>query len=231
MDGHQDDSFGFVGLGNMGSQMAHNLAKYVEGRELPRVRVWNRTRSKIEELAKSSFCEPASSLSEVAQSCNIVHSCLANDAVALDVYRELFASAKEGAIFVDHSTLYPDTAETLQGLGRQHNVHFLSSPVFGPPAAAKSAQLLLTVSGDAKARERVKEHLVPALGKGVMDCGDATRKAALLKILGNNCILGTIELLSESFTLAEKTGFDVSLFYEFIRKLLSSASPYCFNDD
>lgn len=38
-----------------------------------------------------------------------------------------------------------------------------------------------------------------------------------MKILGNNCILGTIELLSESFTLAEKTGFDAGIFYDFIR--------------
>ena len=37
-----------------------------------------------------------------------------------------------------------------------------------------------------------------------------------MKILGNNCILGTIELLSESFTLVEKTGFDAGMYYEFI---------------
>ena len=75
------------------------------------------------------------------------------------------------------------------------------------------------MSGDRAARETVKEYIVPTIGKGVIDCGDVTSKGALLKILGNNCILGTIELLSESFTLAEKTGFDTDLYYEFIRTI------------
>lgn len=219
MENNQSHAFGFVGLGNMGSQMAHNLSIYAEKHQLPRVRVWNRTRSKAEQMAQESFCEAAPSLPDVAEKCDVVHTCLANDAVALDVYHQLFGAAQKDAIFLDHSTLYPDTSDTLQELGTKYGVHFLSCPVFGPPAAAKSAQLLLTVSGDAQARETVKFYLVPTIGKGVMDCGDMTRKAALLKILGNNCILGTIELLSESFTLAEKTGFDVNLFYEFIREL------------
>jgi len=94
----------------------------------------------------------------------------------------------------------------------------MSCPVFGPPAAAKSAGLLIVLSGTEEARRTVKSYIVPTLGKGVIDCGEETSKGALLKILGNNCILGTIELLSESFTLAEKTGFDTDIFYEFIRE-------------
>lgn len=211
-------TLGFVGLGNMGSHMASNLASYAQNRGLPKVRIWNRTRGKAERLSEG-HCEIAPSVGSIASACDIVHGCLANDEVALSVYRQLFAAKKEGAIYVDHSTLYPTTSETLQREGRESGVHFLSCPVFGPPAAAKSAGLLVAVSGDSAARERVKEYIVPTIGKGVLDCGDATSRGALLKILGNNCILGTIELLSESFTLAEKTGFDTDLFYEFIRNI------------
>ena len=85
------------------------------------------------------------------------------------------------------------------------------------PALAKTAQLLVVLSGDAAAREAVKQYIVPTIGKGILDAGEDASKGALMKLLGNNCILGTIELLSESFTLAEKTGFDAGLFYEFIR--------------
>jgi len=109
-------------------------------------------------------------------------------------------------------------------LSKNHGMHFLSCPVFGPPAAAKSAQLLVTLSGDSEGREVLRSYIVPTLGKSVMDCGETTRKAALLKILGNSCILGTIELLSESFTLAEKTGFDAGLFYEFIQQWFPAAA-------
>jgi 3-hydroxyisobutyrate dehydrogenase-like beta-hydroxyacid dehydrogenase len=142
--------------------------------------------------------------------------CLANDEVAISVVRRLISSGKQDLILVDHSTLFPTTSKMLQEESGHLGVSFCSCPVFGPPAAAKSAQLLVTLSGRGPARNTLKGYIVPTVGKTVIDCGDDTSKGALLKILGNSCILGTIELLSESFTLAEKTGFDVGLFYEFI---------------
>ncbi|KAJ5805292.1 hypothetical protein N7474_011179 [Penicillium riverlandense] len=210
-------SFGFVGLGNMGINMAVNLSTYAAEHGLPKVHVWNRTPEKAESLSKG-HCQAVSSLKELALSCDIVHGCLANDEVALLVYRELFAANKAEAIYVDHSTLFPTTSKVLYEEAQKHGVHFLSCPVFGPPAAAKAAGLLIAISGNDDTREIVKEYIVPAMGKGVIDCGAKTSDGALLKILGNNCILGTIELLSESFTLAEKTGFDVNLFYDFIQQ-------------
>ncbi|OJJ87454.1 NAD(P)-dependent oxidoreductase [Aspergillus glaucus CBS 516.65] len=209
-------AFGFVGLGNMGSMMAANLAAYAERNALPRVRIWNRTRSKIEYIAQQNHCKISNSLSDLAQSCDIVHTCLANDQVAISVYTELFTSSS-ASIFVDHSTLFPTTIKALQEQASHFGLKYLSCPVFGPPAAAKSASLLIALSGDITAQQTVKEYIVPTLGKATIDCGEDPAKGALLKILGNNCILGTIELLSESFTLAEKTGFDVNLFYEFIQ--------------
>lgn len=215
-------TFGFVGLGNMGSNMARNLSVFAEKNGMPKVRIWNRTQSKGEHLVDETYCEFASSLEDISTSCDIVQTCLANDDVAVSIYQSFFAAENvSGTIFLDHSTLYPTTATTLQEEAKQKGAHFLSSPVFGPPAAAKSAQLLITLSGDASAKEIVKPILVPAVGKSVIDCGEDCSKGALLKLLGNNCILGTIELLSESFTLAEKTGFDLNQFYDFIRKCSS----------
>lgn len=91
--------------------------------------------------------------------------------------------------------------------------------MFGPPAAAKTAGLLIALSGAEHALEVLKKYIVPTLGKAVVNCGNDTAKGALLKIIGYSCILGTIELLSETFTLVEKTGFDVALFYDFTRKI------------
>ena len=215
----QSKLFGFIGLGNMGSQMAANLAEYARKNGLQRILIWNRTRSKIEYMQEESYCEIVSSLDELAQRCDIIHACLANDDVAFSVYGELFGNSRARCtVFVDHSTLFPTTSSALQAEARSRGMSFLSCPVFGPPAAARSAGLLVVLSGDEPAREAVKTYIVPTLGKAVLDCGPDSSKGALMKILGNNCILGTIELLSESFTLAEKTGFDAGIFYEFIRK-------------
>jgi len=217
-------TFGFIGLGNMGSMMAHNLATYALSKGLPKVQIWNRTRSKIEHLAANSHCEIADSIYDVARKCNIIHTCLANDGVAFSICREIFQARNQGLILVDHSTLFPTTSSALNEEAQQAGVSFMSCPVFGPPAAAKSAGLLIVLSGKEEAREKVKAYIVPTLGKGAIDCGEDTSKGALLKILGNNCILGTIELLSESFTLAEKTGFDTNIFYDFIQQWFPAAA-------
>ncbi|KAI1212603.1 NAD(P)-binding protein [Annulohypoxylon truncatum] len=211
-------SFGFVGLGNMGSVMSQNLADYAQKEGFPKVKIWNRSRSKSEQLATEGFFEISDTLEDLARRCNIIHACLANDEVALSVYRQILDVAKPGIVLVDHSTLYPDISTTLRAEAIAEGSSFLSCPVFGPPAAAKSANLLVVLSGDGNARSLLKKYVVPTLGRAMIDCGDDTRKGALLKILGNSCILGTIELLSESFTLAEKTGFDAELFYEFIQQ-------------
>jgi len=205
--------------------MATNLARYAKSNDFPKVRIWNRTRSKIEYLDKEEHITISSSLEEVAKTSDIIHTCLANDEVALSVYRSLFAAGgANGKIFLDHSTLYPTTSSTLQAEAKAAGYYFLSCPVFGPPAAAKSAGLLIVLSGASEAREIVKPILVPAIGKGVLEVGDDSSKGALMKILGNNCILGTIELLSESFTLAEKTGLEAGLFYEFIQQWFPAAA-------
>ncbi len=57
----------------------------------------------------------------------------------------------------------------------------------------------------------------PTLGKAVIDCGRDTARGALLKILGNSCILGTIELLSKVLLLPRKLASMWPCFYEFIR--------------
>ncbi|KAI0975092.1 NAD binding domain of 6-phosphogluconate dehydrogenase-domain-containing protein [Xylaria arbuscula] len=210
-------TFGFIGLGNMGSRMVHNLSMYAQKQAYARVQIWNRSAAKSKQLVESCYCEVAFSLQSLVQSCDIIHMCLANDDVVHAVVSEIITVGKQGVVVVDHSTLFPTTSKALQEKSAGAGVLFCSCPVFGPPAAAQNAALLIAVTGQEEARTALKEYIVPTIGKAIIDCGEDTSKGALLKILGNNCILGTIELLSESFTLAEKTGFDVNHFYEFIQ--------------
>ena len=211
-------TFGFVGLGNMGSQMSLNLASYAKEMGYPKVQLWNRSAEKTAHAASQAYCEAAETIEDLVQKCDIIHTCLANDEVALSVYRQKISVQKPNLILLDHSTLFPTTSTTIHAEAKSVNAQFMSCPVFGPPAMAKSAGLLIALSGPETAKEIVKGYIVPTLGKSAIDCGEDPSQGALLKILGNNCILGTIELLSESFTLAEKTGFDPGLFYDFIRR-------------
>ncbi|KAL7418786.1 hypothetical protein Q5752_006469 [Cryptotrichosporon argae] len=205
----------YVGLGNMGSQMCANLCAYAKRSNLPPVLVWNRSSDKYATVPRA---EPAENLTALAGAADIVFTCLLNDAAAEDVYGEMLAAVEQGKdmIFIDQSSLTPKMASKLQDAAAAKGATYLSSPVFGPPAVAKTAQLLLVLGGAPAAKERVKPILVPAIGKAIIDVGEQAAKGVTLKLLGNTCILGTIELLAETYALADSVDFDPHVFQDFI---------------
>lgn len=128
----------------------------------------------------------------------------------------------------------------LESQAREVGAIYLSCPVFGPPPVAKAAQLILVVSGAEEGRNHIRPLLVPAIGKSIIDVGEDVGKGphetirsysqwdhvfqltfdvgASLKLLGNTCILGTVELLAETYALADSIDFDPHVFQDFIRE-------------
>jgi len=133
-------------------------------------------------------------------------------------------AVKAEVVFVDQSSLNPKTARKLQADAAKAGCIYLCCPVFGPPAVAKTAQLLLVMSGAEQGKERVKSLLVPTVGKSIIDVGEDCGKGASLKLLGNTCILGTIELLGEAYALADSIDFDASVFQDFIQQWFPAAA-------
>jgi 3-hydroxyisobutyrate dehydrogenase-like beta-hydroxyacid dehydrogenase len=118
----------YVGLGNIGLPVAQSLVDYNPRHQL---KVWNRTKEKydlldaygvdhIEELlderhAWVSDDRRSNENPKWSDGVHVIFISLVNDAVALEIYEKLMAAARkmeEGArvIFVDQSTLHPDTA-------------------------------------------------------------------------------------------------------------------------
>lgn len=104
-------TFAFVGLGNMGKFMAINLARYLSENKKPELRVWNRTASKCKEVVEESkgAAVQIDSLKEIASTCDVIVSSLANDAVVKEVITELLGSVRKGSktVFIETSTIYP----------------------------------------------------------------------------------------------------------------------------
>jgi 3-hydroxyisobutyrate dehydrogenase-like beta-hydroxyacid dehydrogenase len=165
-----DPTIAFVGLGNMGKFMALNLAKYLSEQKKQPLRVWNRTSSKARDLIKQSKEEhnvdliSVDTLKEVAKTCNVIITSLANDAVVKEVYQEFLNTLeKEGTgkriIFIETSTVYPSvTTDLYKRAEAIKGVSFISSPPFGPPPMAKSAQLVFAVAGAQDARKEVEQY-------------------------------------------------------------------------
>ncbi|GAA5913920.1 NAD(P)-dependent oxidoreductase [Sporobolomyces salmoneus] len=231
----QCEKVGFIGLGNMGSPMALNLAKWLHENGKPALTLWNRTSSKLPPTSQT--IAHAQSPRELARTCDVVVTSLANDEAAEQIYAELFEGAKDkraewgeegearATIFCETSTLYPKTSGKLETTASKIPwCFYLQTPVFGPPSAAKEAKLVTVLSGDIFAKRHVEGLLVPSMARKIIDVGANVERAATFKLLGNSVVIGVIELLAESMTLADKSGVGSELLYEFIKEFLPAPS-------
>ncbi|KAG0048948.1 hypothetical protein BGZ83_006181 [Gryganskiella cystojenkinii] len=203
----QLDKIGWIGLGEMGVEMASNLHKYLQTNSQESLTVWNRTPEKTTRLANEG-ATVASSIEELLARTNIIFTSLSNDAAVESVYETLFSlvsKRQDPVIFVETSTVYPTLPQRLQTELAAFPQHaFLQCPIFGRPPAAAAAQLVWIASGDAK----VIEHLTPyfkSMSRAILDLHTTdVSRASAFKLLGNFWVVGSIELLAEGLALGGK---------------------------
>jgi 3-hydroxyisobutyrate dehydrogenase-like beta-hydroxyacid dehydrogenase len=92
--------------------------------------------------------------------------------------------ALKGKIFVDTSTIHPDTSKWATSRLSEHGAAFIAAPVFGASTVAAAAKLIFAVSGPAKAVETIRPLLKDVMGRSIIDMGEDVRKSSLLKISG-----------------------------------------------
>ncbi|KNZ80621.1 hypothetical protein J132_04863 [Termitomyces sp. J132] len=238
---HAPKQVGFVGLGAMGSLMVANLAnQHSSPNGYPPVLVWNRSNDKAEKLLAKLGQDKiriAQDLAQVASECDVIITNLANDAVVKSVY-EKFAEAlkaepstKRHRIFVETSTIYPTLAGELDVLiSAIPHAHLITCPVFGAPAMAAKGQLVIVMSGDYRSKKEIAYLFVPGIGRKVVDLGENLEKAPTFKLIGNSMILGTLEVLAEAYTLAEKSGIDAENVHNFVQDMLPAPGTIAYSD-
>lgn len=196
----------FLGLGNMGTPIATNLSK--NGVELF---VYNRTKEKADPLLQNG-CKWLEAPSQAFEKAPIAFTMLANDHAVEELTEGpngLLAKAKPGCIHVSLSTISPDLSSALAAKHKEKGVHFIASPVFGRPDVAASHNLKVCIAGDKKAKDEVVPYL-QFIGQKIYDFGDDPASANIVKLIGNFLIFSSIELMSESFALAQKAGIPVN---------------------
>jgi 3-hydroxyisobutyrate dehydrogenase-like beta-hydroxyacid dehydrogenase len=193
---------GFLGLGNMGAPIAHNLLK--AGHELI---VWNRSVEKAQPLAAKG-AGLASIPREVA-GVDVVMTMLADDAAlrfVLEGPDGLLAGGRV-PIHVSLSTISVALSERLTTLHADRGEAFLSAPVVGRPDAAAAGTMAVLCAGPADAAATCTP-LFEAIGRRTFPLGAHPPDANLVKLCGNFMIMATIETLAEAMTLAEQGGID-----------------------
>jgi 3-hydroxyisobutyrate dehydrogenase-like beta-hydroxyacid dehydrogenase len=215
---------GFIGLGNMGSAMAANLA--AAGHE---VTAYNRSPGKAEALTDRGV----TAASTVAAACggDAVISMLADDAAVeavtfgIDGAAGIVASLPPGAIHVSSSTISVALAERIAAAHAEAGQRFVSAPVFGRPEAAAAAKLFVVAAG---AEDAVGDlgPVFDAVGRRTFVLSHDPKVANLVKLSGNFLIASVIESLGEAMALVDKAGVDKQAYLDLLTSTLFAAPAY-----
>ena len=212
----------FIGLGSMGLPMAKNLLD--AGFELT---VYNRTRSRAEELGQTSL-RVAASPREAAQGADLLLTMLADDAAVESVTfgdEGALAGLKPNATHASMSTISHLLSRRLTDEHRSRRQHYLAAPVFGRPEAAAGGKLWIITAGPADVIELCRP-VFAAIGQGVEIVGDDPPVANVLKLAGNFLLASAIEAMGESFTLVQKYGIEPARFLEILNGRLFRSPIY-----
>jgi 3-hydroxyisobutyrate dehydrogenase len=195
----------FIGLGNMGGPMAANLVRaghVVRGFDLARAAL---------DSAASDGVQIAATAVDAMTGADIVITMLPAGEHVLSVWADLLQQTRQGALFIDCSTIDIDSAGRAHKLAREFGALSVDAPVSGGVAGAKTATLTF-MCGAEDAAFAAARPILQKIGKNIIHCGGAGLGQAA-KIC-NNMILGvTMIVTAEAFALAERLGLsDQALF-------------------
>jgi 3-hydroxyisobutyrate dehydrogenase-like beta-hydroxyacid dehydrogenase len=203
-------SIGWLGTGRMGHAMADRLL--LAGFS---VHVWNRTRSKAEDLTEHGALI-VDAVAELAGRDVVFTMVSADSDLEQVVLGEggLLRQDTVPQILVDSSTVSAATSSHVREAASARGVQFLAAPVSGNAKVVKAGKLSIAVSGPEPTYLTVLP-LLSQIGRAVTRVGDA-EEARLVK-LAHNIFLGVVtQSLAEIVVLAERGGVPRSAFMEFM---------------
>jgi 2-hydroxy-3-oxopropionate reductase len=182
--------------------MARNLA--AAGHELV---LYNRTRSKTEDLAGEVGAEVAEDLKDLARRSGVIFTMLPGPPEVRQIVAGedgLLEGGGEGSLIVDMSTSSPVLARDLTRIASERGIGMLDAPVSGGDVGAIEGTLSIMVGGDERNFERVKP-LFEVMGGTVTHVGPSGA-GQLMKACNQIVVALAIEAVSEALVLGSKGG-------------------------
>lgn len=194
----------FLGLGTMGTAMAANLAAAGF-----RVRAWNRTARRFEDLEAAGI-ELAATPRDAVAGADVVVVCVSDTP---DVEAVLFGpggageALAEGSLVIDCSTISPAATRGFADRLAAQGVAMVDAPVSGGSEGARNGTLSIFVGGDIAAFERARP-ILAAMGRTITHVGPIGAGQAV-KAVNQVILAGTYVGVAEGIVLALKAGLDV----------------------
>jgi 3-hydroxyisobutyrate dehydrogenase len=198
----------FLGLGHMGGPMSANLV--AAGHT---VRGFDPVAAASAAAADKGVAVFDSAAAAVADA-EVVITMLPNGDAVKRCYADVLPAAKQGALFVDSSTISVDDARNAHAVAGSHGFAQLDAPVSGGVAGAVAGTLAFMVGGDEDALERARPVLEP-MARKIIHCGGPGAGQAA-KVC-NNMVLAVQQIaIGEAFVLAEKLGLSAQSLFDVI---------------
>lgn len=203
----------FIGLGNMGAPMAHNLLR--AGRTLS---VFDLSAAAVEQL-RSAGARAATSVADAVREADVVITMLPADRHVRELYlgaEGVLAHATAKALLIDCSTISADVAREVAAAAAKGGRAMIDAPVSGGTAGAAAGTLTFIVGGDSEALERARP-LLDNMGKNIFHAGDAG--AGQVAKICNNMLLGILMAgTAEALNLGVAHGLDPKVLSEIMAK-------------
>ncbi|BFM50053.1 NAD(P)-dependent oxidoreductase [Marinomonas sp. THO17] len=196
----------FIGLGTMGYPMAGHLSQAGHS-----VVVYNRSTEKARKWCETYAGQYEKTPAKAAAESDIVFTCVGNDDDLRSVYlgpHGAFAKARQGTLFIDHTTASAEVAKELHKAAQDKGFDFMDAPVSGGQAGAEKGVLTIMLGGN--------EDLL-AKAKPVLDCYaqatslmGAVGQGQITKMVNQILIGGVLSGLSEGIRFAQQANLDIT---------------------
>jgi 3-hydroxyisobutyrate dehydrogenase len=173
------------------------------------VRAWNRTRGKLDELAREASVAVFDDPAEAAAGAEVILTMLSDGNATLEVIEAAAAGAEGDVVWAQMGTIGIDAAELCIDAAERLGLTLVDAPVLGTKQPAEAGELVILGSGPQEARERLGP-LFEAVGKRTMWVGEAGA-GSRLKVVVNAWIVSVVEGTAEAIALAEGVGVEPRL--------------------
>lgn len=188
-------SIGWVGLGKLGLPIATRIAGAGY-----RVTGYDPVAARLD-LAKANGIAPAGGTQDAAAQ-DVVFSCLPDDRALLAAAPGIIARMREGAIFVEASTVSPEASAEIARAAAPFGIAYLRLPVSGNASIAHTGNLTCFASGPRAAFDAVQPVLA-SFTRAQLYLGES-EEARYAKLAVNLMLAATAMMMGESLALARR---------------------------
>lgn len=218
------EKIGWIGPGNMGGPMAARLS--AAGYPLT---VCGSGRRDLSGYAEEIGADVAADIPSLAAASDVLFTMIPNGEILLNVAERLSAVDLDGKLWVDMSTVDPESSARAAAIVEALGCHFLRAPVTGSVHYAKAGTLGILVSGRKEDFHRALP-MLQVLGSRQTWLGEQ-EEARQMKILINMLLAQELQALSEALVVGKRLGLPWEAMLDLIADSAAGAPIFRYKAD